>query len=530
MRGVGKALPGAAGRAAWLLAVVGLAGCAAVSRPATTPAAIAGDGLALARADAELRDSVLARLARRSLDDDTLDVLYLSGGGQNGAWGAAFLRGWFDRPDAAMPRFDLITGISTGALQAPFVLQGAAAPLDTLRQLYLSSATTFAPSVDWWFWLRRTGGVVTTKKYERTLAAVMDSGRIAALRAALADDRQLLVATTDLDLGVGRIWDVGERLQRGGAALDTVRTLLYTATAIPGIFPPRLIEGHLHVDGGVVANALSLLDRTAVQRLVALRHAAGRTSPLHVRLWVVMNVWTHVSPAVTPASRRGRIYDRAYWVTFWSAMPQFLQSLDATAHAVTSGVPGATMTLRIAAPPASLGEEKGALTLFDARWMARLDSLGVQAARSANPWSPPGSAYARPVPVTVDGGAARPLESSRPLTATVWRATAIDDGAGGVAPVMAGSVVTAEFTTAARLSGSAGCNRYTASVALGGGDALTLGAAATTRRLCTDPGAMQQEQRFLAVFPRVARYVLSADVLEWRAVSGAVLARFTAAP
>ncbi len=386
--------------AAWLLALVGLGGCAAVSRPATSPAAIAAEGAALARADAELRDTVLARLTRRSLADDTLDVLYLSGGGQNGAWGAAFLRGWFDHPQAPMPRFDLITGISTGALQAPFVLQGTAAPLDTLRQLYLSSAETFAPSIDWLFWLRRTGGVVRTGKYERTIATVLDSGRVAALRPELANDRQLLLATTDLDLGVGRIWDVGARVQRGGAALDTVRTLLYTATAIPGIFPPRLIDGHLHADGGIVANALSLVDRAAVSRLVALRRAAGRASPLHVRLWVVMNVWTHVSPVVTSPSRRGKIYDRAYWVTFWTGMPQFLQSLDATTAAVTSGVAGATMSLRIAVPPSSLGEEKGALTLFDARWMARLDSLGVQAARSASPWSAPGSAYARPAPRT----------------------------------------------------------------------------------------------------------------------------------
>jgi Patatin-like phospholipase len=386
------------GTAALLLNVSWLGGCAAVSRPASSPSAIAADGVALARADAALRDTVLARLVRRSLADDTLDVLYLSGGGQNGAWGSAFLRGWFDRPHAPMPRFDLITGVSTGALQAPFVLQGAAPPLDTLRSLYLASADRFAPSIDWFFWLRRTGGVVTTKRYERTIASVMDSARVAALRRSLADDRQLLLTTTDLDLGVGRIWDIGERLQRGGAALDTVRTLLYTATAIPGIFPPRLIEGHLHADGGIVANALSLLDRSAVARLVERRRAAGRSAPLHVRVWVVMNVWTHVSPSVTSPAKRGKIYDRAFWVTFWTGMPQFLQSLEATAAAVTSGVSGATMALRIAAPPSSLGEEKGALTLFDSRWMARLDSLGVQAARSAAPWSAAGSAYARPAP------------------------------------------------------------------------------------------------------------------------------------
>jgi hypothetical protein len=101
--------------------------------------------------------------------DRTLDVLLLSGGGQHGAYGVGYLRGWASRSDAPMPRFDLVSGISTGALQAPFALLGTPAALDTITTLYRAAADRIAPTFDWWFWLRRTGGLVNTSRYERSL-------------------------------------------------------------------------------------------------------------------------------------------------------------------------------------------------------------------------------------------------------------------------------------------------------------------------------------------------------------------------
>jgi len=121
-------------------------------------------------------------------------------------------------------------------------------------------------------------------------------------------------------------------------------------------------------------------------------------------------------------------------------------------------------------------------------------------------------------------------EAPRPLVGTTWNATGINNGRGGVASLVAGSAVTATFSADGRLAGSAGCNRYTASYTTGQGDSLGLGAGAATKRMCADPGVMQQEQQFLAVFPQVARFAIDHDVLEWRSASGALLARFTAQP
>jgi hypothetical protein len=154
-----------------LFATVLCSACAAVHRPPTTLAQLERDAVTAARAERDLRDSVMARLVRRAAlrTDKTIDVLMLSGGGQNGAFGAGFLRGWRERTDTPLPTFDLVTGISTGALQAPYALLGTPAALDTLGVLYRNAADRVAPTVDWWFPIRRTGGVVNTKRYDRAL-------------------------------------------------------------------------------------------------------------------------------------------------------------------------------------------------------------------------------------------------------------------------------------------------------------------------------------------------------------------------
>src|SRR5262249_37371593 len=136
------------------LAVVGtISACAAIKRPSTTIEKLNASVDSLAALNRELRDSVAERLARRVVarGDNTLDILVLSGGGQMGAYGAGFLRGWHSRSGASMPRFDLVTGVSTGALQAPFALLGTTEALDTVAFLYRNATDQIAPKVDWFF-------------------------------------------------------------------------------------------------------------------------------------------------------------------------------------------------------------------------------------------------------------------------------------------------------------------------------------------------------------------------------------------
>lgn len=382
--------------ASFAVATLGSA-CAAVHRPPTTVPSLLQEAPRYAQRDRVTRDSIVERLVRRVIrrGDRTLDVLLLSGGGQNGAFGAGFLRGWRARTDQTMPTFDLVSGISTGALQAPYALLGTGAAVDTLTALYARAATSIAPTIDWWFWLRRTGGLVNTARFDRTLAASVNGQFRDELRRAFADDRQIVFATTDFDLGTGRLWSLGEELDSTAAGLVRVRSLLRAATAIPGIFPPVVIDGHVHADGGVVENVMPVLTHDAYVEL-GRRLASKGVQDVTVRVWVVMNLWTHPEPRVISPSSRAQVSSRSTALLFYLHQSSTLAGLENLARAVSADVPGMRMQVRVATLPASESTSPGADALFERRFMQRLDSIGFVRAQRPTPWDTVIGAFVRP--------------------------------------------------------------------------------------------------------------------------------------
>ncbi len=378
-----------------------LTGCAAVHRPATTIPALLTDADASRAAERSLRDTVVARLARRVITrpDHTVDVLLLSGGGQNGSYGVGFMRGWRTRTDLPMPKFDLITAISTGALQAPFALLGTTAAVDTLTSLYRNAADRIAPSIDWWFWLRKTGGLVNTKRYDASIAHVVDAALRDSLRAQFAQDRQVVFGTTDMDIGTGRTWDLRSTLDGGDEGLVRTRTLLKAASAIPGIFPQVVYEGHVHSDGGVVSNILTLLTYDDYAAVVKRVRAAGVTGPVTIRMWLIVNGWTTAAPMVIDPASRKQINRRWSNLSFYMHQPQVIEGLDYLARAASTGIPGLSMQLKWTAIPSELAVDPAASSLFDKAWMQRLEDLGTQRAIGAAPWDTLYSPYVRPVPI-----------------------------------------------------------------------------------------------------------------------------------
>ena len=389
--------PGAFRSILTIAALVGLSACAAVHRPATTIPALLADADTARLAERRLRDTVVARLARRAIADPahTVNVLLLSGGGQNGSYGVGFMRGWRARADAPMPQFDLITAISTGALQAPFVLLGTQAAHDTLSSLYRNAADRIAPSIDWLFWLRKTGGVVNTTRYDANLAKVIDGPFRDSLRRAFHQDRQVIFGTTDLDIATGRAWDLRTTLEGGDDGLVRTRTLLKAASAIPGVFPQVVYDGHVHSDGGVVSNILTLLTLDDYKAMLAQVRAAGVTAPVTVRLAVIVNIWTHAAPVVMNPASRKQINRRWSTLSFYMHQPQVLEGLEHLA-AAASAVPGLTMQMQWTAIPSEMALDPAASSLFDKGWMQRLENLGESRAKGAIPWDTVVSPYVRP--------------------------------------------------------------------------------------------------------------------------------------
>lgn len=202
--------------------------------------------------------------------------LVLSSGGEDGAFGAGFLNGLSEagkRPDYAV-----VTGVSTGALLAPFAFAGAKYD-GAMRDVFtkVTAADIFE--------VGSTGeSFVDTWPLKELIKKQITASLLSDIAAAHASARRLFVVTTDLDAERSVVWNMGAIAAHGGdAALALFRDVLLASSAIPGGFPPVLIdvEGNgkhfqeMHVDGGVggqffVAPA-ALLASTSDYRLPASR-------------------------------------------------------------------------------------------------------------------------------------------------------------------------------------------------------------------------------------------------------------------
>lgn len=185
--------------------------------------------------------------------------LALSGGADDGAFGAGFLSGW--TAAGTRPEFKLVTGISTGALIAPFVFLGPEYD-PQVREVF---TTIDADSV---FRKRFISAALTDDALSDTaplfglISKYLDDRMLSRIADEYDKGRLLLIMTTDLDAARPVIWNIGAIAKQGGPqAADTVRRILLASAAIPGAFPPVLFnveyEGkiyqELHVDGGAVA-------------------------------------------------------------------------------------------------------------------------------------------------------------------------------------------------------------------------------------------------------------------------------------
>ncbi len=192
----------------------------------------------------------------RRAHQKTFDVLAISGGGSNGAYGAGILVGWTRTGER--PEFDIVTGVSTGALTAPFAFLGK----DWDRRLTQAYTSDAADKI-----LSRRGldmffrpGVYDTKALRALVEKYVDPPLLWAIAMEHSKGRRLLIATTNLDTEQTVIWDMGAIAARGGEeSLELFRDVLVASASIPGVFPPTLIEvegagrrlSEMHVDGGV---------------------------------------------------------------------------------------------------------------------------------------------------------------------------------------------------------------------------------------------------------------------------------------
>lgn len=245
----------------------------------------------------ELRKTFSTRLAEAESEGV---VLALSGGGANGAFGAGIVVGWTQT--GTRPEFDIVTGISTGALSAPFAFLGPDWD-DELQRVYTDGATQGLLS------LGGLSALVSPSLYSsaRLRRLINDNVTAELLREVArehAKGRRLLVVSTNLDSKESIIWDMGLLASQGDdQALALFRQVLLASASIPGIFPPVMIAGlsdgqvvaEMHVDGAINLPFLGIPEGLMVES--PPRAGLGRPA-----LFVIMNGQIDRDPQVTRGS------------------------------------------------------------------------------------------------------------------------------------------------------------------------------------------------------------------------------------
>jgi len=248
-----------------LCALATLVGCASIGGPLPTATpeellaqeirlgirTLASDGQIEVLPSSELAQRLASRFA-----DERLSVLALSGGGATGAFGAGALVG-LDR-SGNRPEFSVVTGVSAGALVAPYAFLGPSWAQD-MTAIYTGNVTRGL--------LQRhlLGALFGESVYsgaplKRLIDRYADDELLAAVAKEADKGRLLLVATTDFATGEPVIWDLGSVALHGGSNAKVLfRTILLASASVPGMFPPVTIKfrtaggsrEETHVDGGV---------------------------------------------------------------------------------------------------------------------------------------------------------------------------------------------------------------------------------------------------------------------------------------
>jgi predicted acylesterase/phospholipase RssA len=220
-----------------------------------------------------------------------INFLAISGGGDKGAFAAGILAGW--TASGTRPRFRVVTGVSAGALIAPFAYLGP--EYDDIVQRVTKSigpGGVFKPR-------SRLAGLVsdgmsTSTPLRRLVEQYVTPELLAKIAKEYESGRALQIATTDLDAGRQVIWNMGAIASSPApGALELFRNIMIASTSIPGAVSPVMIEveangkryQEMHVDGGVISQLFAYPSRA----VAALEKATGKPLNREIRVYVIRN-------------------------------------------------------------------------------------------------------------------------------------------------------------------------------------------------------------------------------------------------
>jgi predicted acylesterase/phospholipase RssA len=238
------------------------------------------------------------------------NLLAISGGAEDGAFGAGLLVGWSDA--GTRPKFDLVTGVSSGALIAPFAFLGREHD-NQLREIFTKYGRKdiFTYNVSG---LLEGAALADDAPLARLIEKYVDATFLQEIAEERIKGRILLIGTTNLDTQRPVLWDMGRiAMSRNRDAINLFRKILLASATLPGVFPPVRIQvrvggqnyDELHVDGGVTRQVFIA---PSVFSFVGHDRNAGRAAA-KPKLFVIRNgkidpEWQSVNDNVVSVTQR----------------------------------------------------------------------------------------------------------------------------------------------------------------------------------------------------------------------------------
>jgi hypothetical protein len=222
----------------------------------------------------------------------TLHYLALSSGGSGGAFGAGVLAGWTAK--GTRPTFDIVSGVSTGALIAPLAFLGSDYD-QQLSDIYTSGAASSVFQTKLLPLGLLGSGLLQAEPLRRLIASYANEKLLAAVAREHRKGRRLLVVTTNMDAQRPVVWDMGRIAASGHPdALKLFRDVLIASTSIPAVFPPVLIDveaagrhiQEMHADGGTALQVFTVPE--------------GLLTTLHPPLGTRANLYVVINNALMP--------------------------------------------------------------------------------------------------------------------------------------------------------------------------------------------------------------------------------------
>jgi predicted acylesterase/phospholipase RssA len=253
----------------------------------------------VATATAQAKAAAQADPSANILDRKFLSV---SGGGSNGAFGAGLLVGWSEA--GTRPKFDIVTGISTGSLIAPFAFLGSAYD-KSLREAYTEVTGEDLYRKKGILGIIGSESVADSTPLQRMVERFVTDELLSDVAREHAKGRRLLVGTTNIDAERPVIWDMGAIAASGlPGSKQLFRNILVASASVPGVFPPVRLNvvadgktyDELHVDGGT-SNQAFLFPTSFSPRNVDKQLGGKRKRTLYViRNGKVTPEWSAVKP------------------------------------------------------------------------------------------------------------------------------------------------------------------------------------------------------------------------------------------